>query len=100
MLNHFVLGTANGITAMQMDLKVPGISLQILKEALLKGQRGIEHMLTLMGEVQSSPRVEFKSSVPVVETMSLPSFRQHILFRSGGFNAKLIDAETGVKVFF
>ncbi|CAK5015165.1 unnamed protein product [Meloidogyne enterolobii] len=65
-----IAGTSKGFTAMQMDLKICGIPL----------------------------KPEMKSSVPIIELMQLPIYKRPILFRSGAYNAKLIEAETGVKV--
>uniref|UniRef100_A0A0N5AP52 polyribonucleotide nucleotidyltransferase n=1 Tax=Syphacia muris TaxID=451379 RepID=A0A0N5AP52_9BILA len=93
-----IAGTSKGITAMQLDLKIPGITLEMVREALVRGRKGIDYVLKLMNEAQASPRSQFKSSVPVIETMNIPVFRKSILFRNGGYNAKLIEAETGVQI--
>ncbi|CAK5048317.1 unnamed protein product [Meloidogyne enterolobii] len=87
-----IAGTSKGFTAMQMDLKI------LFREALKRGQSGIEHVLALMRAEIPEPRPEMKSSVPIIELMQLPIYKRPILFRSGAYNAKLIEAETGVKV--
>ncbi|MFH4974027.1 hypothetical protein AB6A40_000736 [Gnathostoma spinigerum] len=91
-------GTSKGFTAMQLDCKLPGISSAQMHEAIIRGKEGIDLLLKMMSEVQAVPRREFKSSVPVIDTVSLPIFKRQILFRNGGYNAKLIQAETGVKI--
>lgn len=83
---------------MQLDVKISGLTRQQLSEALLGGQAGIEHVLDKMAVMRDRPRQEFKSTVPVIENMSLEPFKRQILFRGGAYNAKLIEAETGVKV--
>uniref|UniRef100_A0A914MZA9 polyribonucleotide nucleotidyltransferase n=1 Tax=Meloidogyne incognita TaxID=6306 RepID=A0A914MZA9_MELIC len=93
-----IAGTSKGFTAMQMDLKICGIPLKVFREALKRGQSGIEHVLSLMRAEIPEPRPEMKSSVPIIELMQLPIYKRPILFRSGAYNAKLIEAETGVKV--
>uniref|UniRef100_A0A914R5U3 Uncharacterized protein n=1 Tax=Parascaris equorum TaxID=6256 RepID=A0A914R5U3_PAREQ len=84
---------------MQLDLKIAGINRQLLSEAISRGREGIAYVLSLMEKAQKAPRVEFKDSVPITENISIPIFRRHILFRSGAYNVKLIEAETGVKVW-
>lgn len=93
-----IAGTSRGFTAMQMDLKICGIPLKVFREALKRGQSGIEHVLALMRAEIPEPRPEMKNSVPIIELMQLPAYKRPILFRSGAYNAKLIEAETGVKV--
>ncbi|KHN88242.1 Polyribonucleotide nucleotidyltransferase 1, mitochondrial [Toxocara canis] len=93
-----IAGTSKGLTAMQLDLKVAGISRKLLNEAIARGREGIAHVLLLMEKAQKAPRPEFKDCVPVIENIAIPIFRRHILFRSGAYNVKLIEAETGVKI--
>ncbi|KAL3102790.1 hypothetical protein niasHT_021457 [Heterodera trifolii] len=93
-----IAGTQRGFTAMQMDLKICGLPLSVLRDALLQGKKGIVHLLGLMRDTIAEPRSEFKASVPIVETMPLPVYKKSIIFRSGGYNAKLLEAETGVKI--
>ncbi|CAG9534370.1 unnamed protein product [Cercopithifilaria johnstoni] len=93
-----VAGTMHGYTAMQLDLKVPGIKLEIVMESLERARNGLEHLLQLMSKAQPRWRNHFKSTVPVHETMPVAIYKRHIIFRSGGYNAKLIESETGAKI--
>lgn len=83
---------------MQLDVKIPGIEISVLKESMNRARTGIDHVLKIMKAIQPTWRKNFKDSVPVFETMPIAVYQRHILFRSGGYNAKLIEAETGAKV--
>jgi hypothetical protein len=52
-----------------------------------------------MAAASAEPRPAFKPSVPVIELLPVPGYRRALLFRSAAYQAKLIEAETGVKVF-
>ncbi|CAJ0578424.1 unnamed protein product, partial [Mesorhabditis spiculigera] len=93
-----IAGTSNGFTAMQMDIKVPGITRKQLSEAVEKGKQGVEYVLDKMAEVQPKPREKFKETVPVIETMQLEPYKRAIIFRNQGFVAKAIEAETRVRI--
>lgn len=93
-----IAGTSKGFTAMQMDLKICGLPTNVFCEALQRAKIGLEHVLSLMRVAIPEPRPEFKSSVPIIELMQMPLYNRPILFRSGAYNAKLIEAETGVKI--
>uniref|UniRef100_A0A915Q826 polyribonucleotide nucleotidyltransferase n=1 Tax=Setaria digitata TaxID=48799 RepID=A0A915Q826_9BILA len=93
-----IAGTTRGYTAMQLDLKVPGIKPKIIVESLEKAKDGLERLLKLMKKVQPQWRNHFKSTVPVHETIPIAVYKRHIIFRSGGYNAKLIESETGAKI--
>ena len=91
-------GTKSGFTAMQLDLKNNGLRKDQLLDALRAGRKGLDHVLKKMNEAIPEPRPEFKPTVPVMETMPLPSYKRAAIFRGGGYNAKLIEAETGTKI--
>ncbi|KAL3990290.1 polyribonucleotide nucleotidyltransferase [Acanthocheilonema viteae] len=93
-----VAGTVRGYTAMQLDLKVPGIKPEMLMESLERARDGLEHLLQLMSKAQPRWRNHFKNTVPVHETIPVAVYKRHIIFRSGGYNAKLIESETGAKI--
>ena len=67
-----VCGTRNGITACQMDIKVDGLSYQVLAEALAQAKRGRLHILDEMEKVVSKPREEYKPFVPRIVKMTIP----------------------------
>lgn len=83
---------------MQLDLKVPGIKPEMVMESLEQAKNGLKHLLQLMSKAQPRCRDHFKSTVPVHETIPIAIYKRHIIFRSGGYNAKLIESETGAKV--
>uniref|UniRef100_A0A914Z387 polyribonucleotide nucleotidyltransferase n=1 Tax=Panagrolaimus superbus TaxID=310955 RepID=A0A914Z387_9BILA len=91
-------GTKRGFTAMQLDLKTGGLTPKQLIEAVEAGRKGIDHVLGKMNEAIKKPRESFKSTVPIMATYPLPLHKRSILYRNGGYNVKLIQAETGVKI--
>jgi len=66
-----VCGTANGITACQMDIKIDGLSVQILTEALEQARRGRLHILNKMIEALPEPRTDYKDFVPRIERIEI-----------------------------
>jgi len=94
-----IAGTSNGFTAMQLDVSIPGISIDLLKFCVKKSRIGLDTILGLMNKALPKPRSQFKKSVPVMESVILPSTQRSILFRSNAFNAKLIGTETGAQFF-
>ncbi|RCN32104.1 putative polyribonucleotide nucleotidyltransferase [Ancylostoma caninum] len=93
-----IAGSSQGFTAMQLDVKIPGLSRQQLTEALVSGKAGVDHVLDKMAVMLDKPREVFKPTVPVIESMRLDAYKRQALFRAGGMHAKTIEAETGVKV--
>lgn len=93
-----IAGTTNGFTAMQLDVSIPGLTIELLEQCLDKGRKGLNYILGLMKEELPAPRKQFKESVPVMESMQIMGAQRSILFRAGAYNAKLISAETGAQV--
>ncbi|KAJ1352164.1 hypothetical protein KIN20_008368 [Parelaphostrongylus tenuis] len=93
-----IAGTSKGFTAMQLDVKIPGLTRQQLSEAFVSARNGLDHVLSKMAALQDRPREQFKASVPVIESMRLDAYKRQALFRSGGLHAKTVEAETGVKI--
>lgn len=93
-----LLGTKRGFTAMQLDLKTGGLTPKQLIEAVEAGRNGIDHVLGKMNAAIGKPRSSFKPSVPIMTTFPVPFYKRAILYRNGGYNVKLIEAETGVKI--
>jgi polyribonucleotide nucleotidyltransferase len=91
-------GTAKGITALQMDMKVHGLSVDTLKEALLQGKVGrnhiLEHMLTTIAE----PRKELSPYAPRVESIKINPDRIREVIGKGGEMIQRITAETGTEI--
>ncbi|ETN79786.1 putative polyribonucleotide nucleotidyltransferase [Necator americanus] len=93
-----IAGSSLGFTAMQLDVKVHGLSRQQLTEVFARGRDGISYVLSKMAVILDKPRAEFKPTVPVFESMRLDAYKRQALFRAGGMHAKTIEAETGVKI--
>lgn len=93
-----IAGTREGITAIQMDIKISGIARPILEEALEKARIGRLHILDKMAEVMSTPREEMSTYAPRIYTMQVdPDKIRDIIGPGGKIINKIID-ETGVKI--
>jgi polyribonucleotide nucleotidyltransferase len=84
-------GTKNGITAIQMDMKIAGISEQIFKEALAQAKEGRLHILNEMSKTISSHREGFKAGVPQIKSFKIPSDKIGALIGPGGKNIKALQ---------
>ena len=93
-----VAGTPEGITAIQMDIKIAGITREILSSALAQAKRGREHILGKMLEVIDKPRVELSPYAPRVMTMKIKTDKIRDVIGSGGKTIKKIIDETGVQI--
>ncbi len=93
-----VAGTEDGITAIQMDIKIGGISREILEEALEQAKVGRLHILKKMQEVISEPRPELSPYAPRIMKMSIhPDKIREVIGAGGKVINKIID-DTGVKI--
>ena len=93
-----VAGTEEGITALQMDIKVKGISSDILSEALERANKGRMHILNRMLETISEPSTELSEYAPSMITMNIDPEKIRDVIGKGGETIKSIVDETGVKV--
>ena len=93
-----VTGTEEGITALQMDIKIKGLTRQIMGEALEQARRGRLHILGIMNETINEPRKEYREHVPQIETMKIPVDKIRDVIGSGGKVIKSIIEKTGVKI--
>src|SRR6516225_7898176 len=93
-----VAGTEEGITALQMDIKVGGITAQIMREALAQAQRGRLFILGKMAEVLSSPREKVSSFAPRIYTLQIPVDKIRDVIGPGGKMIRSIIEQTGVKI--
>jgi len=89
-----VTGTRDGITACQMDIKVDGLSYQILEEALEQARKGRLHILGEMEKTISQPRADYKPHVPRIEQMMVPKEFIGAIIGPGGKIIQGIQAET------
>ena len=91
-------GTAKGITALQMDMKVHGLPVPILKEALMQGKTGRAHILASMLETLSASRPEMSPYAPRVETIQINPDKIREVIGKGGEVIQKITAETGTTI--
>ncbi|MFO7659228.1 MAG: polyribonucleotide nucleotidyltransferase [Bacteroidales bacterium] len=89
-----VTGTKNGITATQMDIKVDGLSYEILKEALEQAKAGRLHILDKMLETMAEPRSDYKPFVPRLVQIKIPKDMIGALIGPGGKVIQKIQEET------
>jgi polyribonucleotide nucleotidyltransferase len=93
-----VAGTAKGVTALQMDIKIKGLSREILEEALQQAKKGRMHILDSMMATISEPRSELSKFAPKILTMKInPDKIRDVIGPSGKQINKIIE-ETGVKI--
>ena len=92
-----VCGTEKGITALQMDIKIGGLSKQILSEALQQAKEGRKHILGKMAEAITAPAALSKFAPQIFKLKVNPDKIRDVI-GSGGKNIKRIVAETGVKI--
>lgn len=89
-----VTGTEKGITATQMDIKVGGLSYEILSTALNQAKQGREHIMGEIMKVISEPRPDFKPNVPRVEVVIIPKEFIGPVIGPGGKNIQKLQEET------
>jgi len=93
-----VAGTAKGVTALQMDIKIEGLSREILEEALMQAKQGRIHILDSMLETIKEPRKQLSEYAPKILTMQInPDKIRDVIGPSGKQINKIIE-ETGVKI--
>lgn len=93
-----VTGTEKGITATQMDIKVDGLSYEILSEALEQAKEGRMHILGKIVETIPAPRADYKSNVPRIEVMLIPKDMIGAVIGPGGKIIQGIQADTGATI--
>ncbi len=93
-----VTGTRDGITATQMDIKVDGLSFEILEKALLQARDGRMHILDKIEETIAAPRVDFKDHTPRIETMMIPKEFIGAVIGPGGKIIQGMQEETGATI--
>ena len=93
-----VAGTSEGITSLQMDIKIPGITEAIMKQALAQAKAGRDHILGEMAKAMDAPRTELGEFAPKIETIKIAVDKIREVIGSGGKVIREIVAETGAKV--
>ncbi len=93
-----VAGTSEGITALQMDIKIQGITSQIMSGALSQAKTARNFILGKILETISAPRPELKSHVPRITTIKIPQDKIGALIGPGGKNIRALQEETHTKI--
>jgi polyribonucleotide nucleotidyltransferase len=93
-----VAGTQSGITALQMDIKITGLSRKIMAEALEQARQARLVILGKILEVISAPRAELKPHAPRITTLKIPSEKIGALIGPGGKNIRALQEESGTKI--
>ena len=93
-----VAGTKEGITALQMDIKVAGITSQIMREALAQAQRGRLFILGKMDEIITEGRTKVSTYAPRIYTLQIPVDKIRDVIGPGGKMIRSIIEQTGVKI--
>ncbi|XP_032881068.1 polyribonucleotide nucleotidyltransferase 1, mitochondrial [Amblyraja radiata] len=91
-------GTSKGITALQADIKIAGLPLKIVMEAVQQASVAKKEILNIMNKVIAKPREKRKENGPVVETVQVPLSKRARFIGPGGYNLRKLRAETGVTV--
>ena len=93
-----VAGTSQGITALQMDIKVPNVTSAIMKEALEQARRGRLHILDKMQEALPEARKQMSEYAPRIYTLTIPVDKIREVIGPGGKVIRGIIEQTGVKI--
>ena len=93
-----VAGTAAGVTALQMDIKIDGITRQIMEQALAQARDGRLHILGKMGEVISQPSRELSEYAPRYTTLRINPEKIRDVIGKGGVTIRAITEETGATI--
>jgi len=93
-----VAGTAEGVTALQMDIKIKGIPSEVMTKALLQAKVGRMHIMGKMLEVIPAPRTELSPLAPKIKQLEIPADRIGELIGPGGKNIKAIIEMTGAEI--
>ena len=93
-----VAGTADGITALQMDIKIAGVTKEIMQQALYQAREGRLFILEQMAKVLAAPRSEASEHAPRILTLKVRPDKIRDLIGPGGKMIRSIIEETGVKI--
>lgn len=93
-----VAGTSEGLTSLQMDIKIAGITPEIMKQALAQAKDGRAHILGEMNKAMDAPREDVGDYAPKIETITIPTDKIREVIGTGGKVIREIVATTGAKV--
>ncbi|HET6485921.1 MAG TPA: polyribonucleotide nucleotidyltransferase [Spirochaetia bacterium] len=90
-----VAGTEDGVTALQMDIKIEGVSAEILTKALEQARQGRLFILSVMGKTISQPRTDISDFAPKVISIKVPTEKIGLIIGPGGKNIKAMSEKSG-----
>jgi polyribonucleotide nucleotidyltransferase len=93
-----VAGSAQGITAVQMDIKIDSVSFQVMETALMQAKDGRLHILGEMEKVMKTPRGQMSEFAPRIETIKIKADKIREVIGAGGKVIRSITEQTGVKI--
>ena len=93
-----VAGTANGVTALQMDIKIQGITSEIMQVALEQARAGRLHILSIMNESITSHREEVSEFAPRITTIKINPDKIRDIIGKGGVTIRALTEETGTSI--
>ena len=93
-----VTGTTSGVTALQMDIKITGITGEIMKQALAQAREGRLHILEAMAKVIDKPRAEMSEFAPRITTIKIHPDKIRDIIGKGGVTIRSITEETGTSI--
>ena len=93
-----VAGTKDGITAFQMDIKIAGVTPEIMSKALAQAKEGRMHILGIMADTLPGPRAEISELAPKILTFKVPEDAIGAIIGTGGKTIKSIAAQSGAEV--
>lgn len=93
-----VAGTATGVTALQMDIKIDGITETIMQRALDQAKEGRLHILGIMNKTMAGPRQEMSAYAPRILTMRIPTDKIRDVIGKGGVTIRALTEETGTVI--
>jgi polyribonucleotide nucleotidyltransferase len=91
-------GTEQGVTGFQLDLKLPGIPIPILQEAIGRAAEARRQILAFMEQILQGPRTELSKHAPRIDTLKIHPDKIGLLIGPGGKNIKRISAESGAEI--
>jgi polyribonucleotide nucleotidyltransferase len=93
-----VAGTESGVTALQMDIKIDGITKEIMEAALVQAKDGRMHILGKMNEIITAPRAEMSEHAPRITTIKINPDKIRDVIGKGGATIRAITEETGATI--
>nr|XP_012549742.2 polyribonucleotide nucleotidyltransferase 1, mitochondrial-like [Bombyx mori] len=93
-----VAGTKKGITALQADIKLAGLPLRVVMEAVQRACDANAKIIDIMNQCLDAPRQGLKENMPVIEEIEVEAHKRPKLLGLGGSNLKKLYVETGVQV--